>query len=67
MDIVERLRDYADGLVGYPADMMVEAADEIERLREAVIEIVYRIGQGDTFGAMDIAAPIANAVLNGTE
>jgi len=32
-DIVERLRDYADGLSGYAADMMGDAADEIERLR----------------------------------
>jgi len=34
MNIVERLRDYANGLSGYAADMMVEAANEIEKLRE---------------------------------
>lgn len=45
----------------------LEGWREIERLREAVIEIVYRIGQGDTFGAMDIAAPIAIAALKETE
>lgn len=36
MDIVKRLRDYADGLSGYAADMMNEAANEIERSREEV-------------------------------
>lgn len=36
VDIVERLRDYADGLSGYAADMMVEAADEIERLQREI-------------------------------
>jgi len=36
---------------------------EINPLREAIIEIVYRIGQGDIQGAMDIAAPIASAAL----
>lgn len=34
IDIVDRLRDYADGLSGYAADMMGDAAAEIERLRE---------------------------------
>ena len=34
MNIVKRLRDYANGLSGYAADMMVEAANEIEKLRE---------------------------------
>ena len=40
---------------------------EIKPLREAIIEIVYRIGQGDIQGAMDIAAPIAEAALKDGE
>jgi hypothetical protein len=47
MNIVERLRDYADGLSDYAADMMGNAADEIERLREEH-ETVSRIVDGMT-------------------
>ena len=65
MDIVERLRKPVDdiffGEVVEPIKW--EAADEIERLREAVLEIVYQIGQGNNMAAMDIAAPIAEAYL----
>ena len=37
---------------------------EIDSLKNAIIDIVYRIGQGDTFGALDIAAKIADSKLN---
>lgn len=81
MDIVERLRDRISPNVGlslpptyFKDPLCQQAADEIELLRkerdglrEAVIEIVYRIGQGDTLGAMEIAAPIAEAALKETE
>ena len=39
------------------------ALDEIERLQEALVEIVYQIGQGNNMAAMDIAAPIAAAYI----
>ena len=41
--------------------------NEIERLGEVVLEIVYQIGQGNTVAAMDIAAPIAAAALQQKE
>lgn len=41
----------------------LEGWREIEQLREAVLEIVYQIGQGNNMAAMDIAAPIAEAYL----
>ena len=44
-------------------DLLDEKNKEIERLREAVLEIVYQIGQGNNVAAMDIAAPIAEAAL----
>jgi hypothetical protein len=43
------------------------AVEEIERLREAIVEIVYQIGQGNNMAAMDIAAPIAAAYLQQRE
>lgn len=43
-DIVERLRDYsARGAVFATNDMCWEAADEIERLREALDEYKHRL------------------------
>jgi DNA-binding IclR family transcriptional regulator len=65
-DEIEKLRDEIFNLKTevHFDDQTIKSLQEIEkRLREAVIEIVYRIGQGDTFGAMDIAAPIASAAL----
>jgi len=54
-DIVERLRIMAP----YSPDQR-EAADEIERLREAMVEIVYLIGDRDLRQeVMDIAKPYA--------
>ena len=54
-DIVERLRIMAP----YSPDQR-EAADEIERLREAMVEIVYLIGDRDRRQeVMDIAKPYA--------
>ena len=40
-----------------------EYKEEIERLQEALVEIVYQIGQGNNMAAMDIAAPIAGAYI----
>lgn len=37
--------------------------EENEKLQEAIIDIVYHIGQGDGMGAMAIAAPIAQSVI----
>lgn len=47
--------------------LMAEALDEIERLQEAVVEIVYQIGQGNNMAAMDIASLIAEAYLKQKE
>ena len=69
-DEIEKLRDKIFDLETevHFDDQTIESLREInERLREAVIEIVYRIGQGDTLGAMDIAAPIADAALKESE
>ena len=75
MDIVEQLRRTElhhvwDDLEGKMVGKMFsanpdgpEAADEIERLQEALVEIVYQIGQGNNMAAMDIAAPIAGAYI----
>jgi len=54
MDIVERLRDYADGLSGYAADMMGEAADEIERLREDKLDALAAVESENAFYQMEI-------------
>lgn len=43
--------------------LLEDMADEIERLRDLVVEIVYCIGEGDIQGAMNIAAPIAESAL----
>ena len=68
MDIVERLRDF-ESVKDYWGDWEIakEAADEIERLQEALVEIVYQIGQGNYMAAMDIAAPIAGAYIQQKE
>ena len=58
MDIVERLRTEQPSYV-----LIGDAAIEIERLQEALVEIVYQIGQGNNMAAMDIAAPIAAAYI----
>ena len=42
---------------------LTEYKTEIKRLQEAVLEIVYQIGQGNYVAAMDIAAPIAGAYI----
>lgn len=62
---IEREQEYID--IANARIAAVHKISNIEQLRETVIEIVYRIGQGDTFGAMDIAAPIAEAALKETE
>ena len=43
-DIVERLREYADGAPTkrYPDSLMREAADEIVRLRTKLVEVANR-------------------------
>ena len=57
MDIVDWLRYAASEHNMYRCD---EAADEIERLREAMVEIVYLIGDRDRRQeVMDIAKPYA--------
>ena len=43
--------------------VMAKRSSEIERLQEALVEIVYQIGQGNYVAAMDIAAPIAAAYI----
>jgi len=63
---IERLRkDYAlaweNHLLHEQIFVLTEA--KIERLQEAVLEIVYQIGQGNNMAAMDIAAPIASAYI----
>ena len=63
---IERLRkDYAlaweNHLLHEQIFFLTEA--KIERLQEAVLEIVYQIGQGNNMAAMDIAAPIAAAYI----
>ena len=63
---IERLRkDYAlaweNHLLHEQIFVLTEA--KIERLQEAVLEIVYQIGQGNNMAAMDIAAPIAAAYI----
>jgi len=62
MDIVERLRKELPCIsdIGCCYDIGNEAADEIERLREAMVEIVYLIGDRDRRQeVMDIAKPYA--------
>jgi len=62
MDIVERLRLDRPCIsdVDCCGDICIEAADEIERLREAMVEIVYLIGDRDRRQeVMDIAKPYA--------
>ena len=57
MDIVERLRE-GKSAGGYWREK--EAADEIERLREAMLEIVYLIGDSSRRQEiMDISKPWA--------
>ena len=63
---IERLRkDYAlaweNHLLHEQIFVLTEA--KIERLQEALVEIVYQIGQGNNMAAMDIAAPIAAAYI----
>ena len=61
MDIVERLRQ-AETAKDFFEDWKVykEAADEIERLRDAMLEIVYLIGDSSRRQEiMDIAKPWA--------
>ena len=63
---IERLRkDYAlaweNHLLHEQIFVLTEA--KIERLQEAVLEIVYQIGQCNNMAAMDIAAPIAAAYI----
>jgi len=53
-DIVERLRDYADGLSGYAADMMGEASDHIERLREDKLDALAAVESENAFYQMEI-------------
>ena len=65
-DEIERLRkDYAlaweNHLLHEQIFVLTEA--KIERLQEALVEIVYQIGQGNNMAAMDIAAPIAAAYI----
>jgi hypothetical protein len=67
---IERLRkDYAlaweNHLLHEQIFVLTEA--KIERLQEALVEIVYQIGQGNIMAAMDIAAPIAAAYLQQKE
>ncbi len=38
-----------------------------KRLQEALVEIVYQIGQGNNMAAMAIAAPIAAAYIQQKE
>lgn len=62
MDIVERLRLDRPCIsdVDCCGDICIEAADEIERLREAMVEVVYLIGDSDRRQEiMDIAKPYA--------
>ena len=47
----------------HPDVLVAGLLDEIERLQEALVEIVYQIGQGNNMAAMDIAAPIAGAYI----
>ena len=63
---IERLRkDYAlaweNHLLHEQIFVLTEA--KIEQLQEALVEIVYQIGQGNNMAAMDIAAPIAAAYI----
>ena len=44
-----------------------DAVDEIEWLRNVVLEIVYQIRQGNNVEAMDIAAIIAEAAVQQKE
>ena len=65
-DEIERLRkDYAlaweNHLLHEQIFVLTEA--KIEQLQEALVEIVYQIGQGNNMAAMDIAAPIAAAYI----
>ena len=65
-DEIEQLRkDYAlaweNHLLHEQIFVLTEA--KIERLQEALVEIVYQIGQGNYMAAMDIAAPIAAAYI----
>ena len=65
-DEIEQLRkDYAlaweNHLLHEQIFVLTEA--KIERLQEALVEIVYQIGQGNNMAAMDIAAPIAAAYI----
>ena len=65
-DEIEQLRkDYAlaweNHLLHEQIFDLTEA--KIERLQEALVEIVYQIGQGNNMAAMDIAAPIAAAYI----
>lgn len=56
-DIVERLQYYTPygPITDMQADaIMKEAADEIERLREALKQVGLYAWQGDTFKIMDI-------------
>ena len=69
-DEIERLRkDYAlaweNHLLHEQIFVLTEA--KIERLQEALVEIVYQIGQGNNMAAMDIAAPIAAAYIQQKE
>ena len=63
---IEQLRkDYAlaweNHLLHEQIFVLTEA--KIEQLQEALVEIVYQIGQGNNMAAMDIAAPIAAAYI----
>jgi hypothetical protein len=66
-DEIERLqKDYAlaweNHLLHEQIFVLTEA--KIERLQEALVEIVYQIGQGNYVAAMDIAAPIAESYIH---
>jgi len=54
MDIVERLRAWADSFFPPTMEDLFEAADEIERLREAL----QKIGEGDTCTSLMTHPPI---------
>ena len=63
MDIVERLRELVGQYLGNANldDELTEAADEIERLREDMVEIMYLLTRGPNSAQdiMDIVKPWA--------
>ena len=69
MDIVERLRNPPFGTETSERSIMTKAADEIERLREALKKIrnMGQTQQPDHFFARETMREIAAAALKGDE